>query len=953
MKFGVGDEFCEPEFRRNADPNLILLEIPSLITPINILYRKHFLPNRTSALTTGADILSGSASNDTFFAATQAGNGTWTAGDKIDGGAGADTLTIAQGIEFSGAPAGTTVANIETVNIASGGKVSLNTITSTAGFTGLTNLNVNSVAGATITTGPAVAVKVADSELVAGAVTVNGGNGVTISANGGTTGAITVGGAIAAKGAIAVTYTQSVAASGTGGAIAVTGGSTVNVTSTTSGNAVNTTATLGAITVTGTSETTSVSVTQSAAATGAAATLASANANNAIAAVVGIADSVVTINDANAGSTTAQGTISSVTLQNYANSTISSSGLTSLTLSATGATGTAAGTLDLTSGLTTGNPTTLALNLGGGSLGAITDKSNKFKTVNANLTANTTLGGITDSALTTLNVAGSGVLTLSAVNTALTSVAVSGSAGLKADLSGATNLNNLAFTNSGTNTVTLNSQNQAYSGGSGSDIVTISADTTKAISGGAGVNTLVLNAAASTFTAANTVKNVTGFTTLGTNSGSSGNYDLSVLTGFNAINVLADVAGATTFSKVAAGTSLTLNAATTSGITFQTSDTAGSTDLTNVTLKGATATGGGTKGYTVNALTIQDANGVGHGTVNFATDSSVGGGAFTVSTLTDSALNTLNISGTGSLTITNAATTSTQLAISDNDTSTATSAISTLTSTGDVLGNLTYSGTHAFTVGTLTDKVANLTISNANTGTSGVLTISAHSDDSLVNLTLNGSVAYTGISNNSVATTVSGATDNSNVSLLFNGSGIKSVTLGNGNDSVTTGGGADVITLGTGADTVTGGAGADKITFGAHTGVDTIKLAAGKGATGGDSGVFSVPNANTISTANFDIVTGMKLGDKVQIGAVSFAADGASANTLVGLGVADNKVALVRGAYDATGKNFVGSATGADTLFVYDSDGITSTAYEAVVLVGYVANSVTGIGSSTGLVTLG
>lgn len=831
--------------------------------------------------------------------------------------------------------------------------MSLNTITSTAGFTGLTNLNVNSVAGATITTGPAVAVKVADSELVAGAVTVNGGNGVTISANGGTTGAITVGGAIAAKGAIAVTYTQSVAASGTGGAIAVTGGSTVNVTSTTSGNAVNTTATLGAITVTGTSETTSVSVTQSAAATGAAATLASANANNAIAAVVGIADSVVTINDANAGSTTAQGTISSVTLQNYANSTISSSGLTSLTLSATGATGTAAGTLDLTSGLTTGNPTTLALNLGGGSLGAITDKSNKFKTVNANLTANTTLGGITDSALTTLNVAGSGVLTLSAVNTALTSVAVSGSAGLKADLSGATNLNNLAFTNSGTNTVTLNSQNQAYSGGSGSDIVTISADTTKAISGGAGVNTLVLNAAASTFTAANTVKNVTGFTTLGTNSGSSGNYDLSVLTGFNAINVLADVAGATTFSKVAAGTSLTLNAATTSGITFQTSDTAGSTDLTNVTLKGATATGGGTKGYTVNALTIQDANGVGHGTVNFATDSSVGGGAFTVSTLTDSALNTLNISGTGSLTITNAATTSTQLAISDNDTSTATSAISTLTSTGDVLGNLTYSGTHAFTVGTLTDKVANLTISNANTGTSGVLTISAHSDDSLVNLTLNGSVAYTGISNNSVATTVSGATDNSNVSLLFNGSGIKSVTLGNGNDSVTTGGGADVITLGTGADTVTGGAGADKITFGAHTGVDTIKLAAGKGATGGDSGVFSVPNANTISTANFDIVTGMKLGDKVQIGAVSFAADGASANTLVGLGVADNKVALVRGAYDATGKNFVGSATGADTLFVYDSDGITSTAYEAVVLVGYVANSVTGIGSSTGLVTLG
>jgi len=937
-------------------------------------------------LTTGVETRVGTSGGDTFDASPAAAGGqTFTSLDNLDGGAGTDTLSIAAGGAYT-TPVGVTVKSIEIINLAnSTGGTTFNT-TAASGFTGVTNLNVTNAAGASAITA-AGTTDVTLSSVLTGAQTTSvlGGSsvGVTITGGAAATGAdrdLTIGSAAAAPtGAVTASFTSNLdsnAGAVAGGAIAITGGTSVTVsqlaTSTRATVAANTNAsTLGAVGVTGSAATTAVTVNQSAAVaatTNSAAVAAVANTNGLVAARTNITNSAVTIADLNAGSTTIPGTIASVTLQNYGNSTISSSGLTALNLSATSTTGVASGTLGLTSGLTTGNPTTLALNLGGGSLGVITDNSNKFTTVNAALTANTTLGGFADTALRTVNLSGTGVLTLSAVNTAITAITETGAAGLNADVSGVTGLTAIdASGTTGANTLTLAAAAQTFTGGAGNDVITITADATKVITGGGGTNTLVLNANATTFTAANTVAKVTGFTTLGTAGASQGTYDLSVLTGFNAIDVRATEAAALVFNKVAAGTTLQLGAAT-NAVTYKLAGTSGATGTVAVNLKGTTVTaanGGGTAGFTTTALTLNDQNGVGVGNVTINSDASVFQGLHTITTLTDSALSNLAITGTGSLTITNAATTSSTLTISDNSTGTSATAngIGTLTSTGDVLGSINYSGTHAYTIGTLTDNVVNATITNANTGTTGVLTIGGHTAAALASLTLNGSVALTGTYALNGAATVSGATNNSAVSLTMSGGGIKTITLGNGANIIVTGAAADVITVGTGANDINPGAGADRITVGAGTGADTLRIKAAAGAAGADSGTFAVPGTNTISTTAMDIVTGFKAADKIQLLATAYTgaagaaagliANGTAANTLVGLTLIDNGAVIVRGTYDNTAKTFVGSATGTDSIFVYDSDAtLTSTAYESVVLVGYVANSVTGIGGATGLITL-
>jgi S-layer protein len=934
----------------------------------------------TFTLTTGVDggtAFTGTSGNDTF----NAGNVAFTALDTINGGTGTDTLNIIGTAGFT-TPVAATVTSIENINVTvAGGATVFNTTT----YVGTTALNATNVTGAgamTLTAAGTTAIT-ASNATPAAATTIDGGSSVNATVTGAAaTSLITIGATTAATGAVTVnqTYTTAaLAASGgtaaapTGHGVIVTGGTTVNVTETVGKNTTNgNTANLGAVSVIGNALTTSVTATQSAAVTAAVAVANGANATNAVAATSGVVNGTVTVADVNAGSTTLANTIAAVTLANYGNSTVTSTALNTVTLSGTG------GTLGLTEGGSTATVAankTLTANLGGGSLGVITDASNQFSAVNAVMGANTTLAGITDTALRTVNLSGTGVLTLTAVNTAITSITEVGAAGLNADLSGLTGLTSInTSASTGANTLTLNAATQAFTGGAGADIVTIAADATKAIVGGAGVNTLVLNANATAFTAANTVANVTGFTTLGTAGASQGTYDLSVLTGFNAIDVRASEAAALIFDKVAAGTALQLGAATTA-VTYKLAGTSGASSSVAVNLKGTTVTaanGGGTAGFTTTALTLSDQNGIGAGTVSINSDASVFQGLHIITTLTDSALSNLAITGTGSLTITNVATTSTALSISDNGTGTSTTAdgIGTLTSTGNVLGALDYSGTHAFTIGTLTNNVVNATITNANTGTTGVLTIGAHTDANLASLTLNGSVALTGTYALNGAATVSGATDNAAVSLTMTGGGIKTITLGNGGNTVTTGAAADVITVGTGANTINAGAGADKITFGTHTGVDSVALLAvtnAGAALGGDTGAFTVPTANTVSTTAFDVITGLKLGDTIQLAAAAYnaaagagngglVANGTTASTLIGLTLVDNGVEIVRGTYTATGNTFVGSATGADSMFVYDSNATATggaIGHEAIVLVGYVAASVTGIGGANGLITLG
>ena len=575
----------------------------------------------------------------------------------------------------------------------------------------------------------------------------------------------------------------------------------------------------------------------------------------------GIGDGAVHVADANAGSATAAATIASVTLSNFgAGTSISSNALTSLTLSGVGV-----GVLTLTEGSTTPTNTTLALILGGGTFAGITDSSAQFETLNVVLTASTTLGAFTNSALTTLAVSGTGVFTFTD-NAALTSITATGAVGLNTDLSVASLDTSFAFSNTGVNTVTLNAGTQAYSDTAGKSVVTISTDALMTITGN-GSSELVLGANATAFTAGDTVANATGFTTLGVNGASQGSYDLAVLTGFNAIDVQG-VAGVTTFSNVTVGTDLTIDGATGSAISYLTSDMNGASDAVTVTLRGVSGASG-TAGYITDSITFEDAIGVGLGTVNIVTDATATAGLDTIATFVDPNLGTLNVTGTGNLSIGGDTTSVTSLTITDNGTGTA-ATVDTIsgTLTAASLGTFDYSGTHSFSIGTLVDGVANATITNANTGTTGGLTIGSWTDNNIVNLNLNGSIALTSATfGNTVSETISGATDNSAVSITVGtasttNTGTDTITLGNGANQITDLAQAASVTVSVGT-----GANAISVAGGTLTGVYNIMLGTHNAATGSDTISVSEIGSGAQSTAGTytanTIISGAAAGDLI------------------------------------------------------------------------------------------
>lgn len=975
------------QVNNTTDTTAFQTTVDSTLSNLVATYQVGATTGSTFTLTTGIDAFTAQSKNDTFNAI----NGTLSQADTIDGGAGSDVLNIASTGAFT-VPVGIKVSNIETVNINAAASVTIDTTTSNSqsDWSGVTALNVtNTAAAATVTGVSTAAISVTDTEVAGNAIVVNGGSTVAVTVTGSTNGTITVGGSTAAAGAVTISSTaQKTTSYPQGGTITVTGGTTVSVTSTTVGAGLSAdgseTATQGAVVVTGNASTTAVTVIQSGRVTASQKQDAADNTNNAVAAVKGNSNGGVTIADANANSTTAAATIAAVTLQNYDDSTISSNALATLTLSSTGVNtaGIAGsynktGTLSLTDGLTTSTVTALTLNLGGGYIGEITDSSNKFTTLNAVMTANTKLDNFNDSALKTLAISGTGVLTLvNAINagTTLTSVTVSGAAGFSGDLSGTGITSFTAANTTANNTVTLKATTQAYTGGSGNDNVTIKADATKAITGGAGTDTLVLGTTSAaidgaTFTLANTGTNVTGFEILKT-ARITGTVDMSKIGGsvFTKIQVGNDTASDNTiFTKVTAGTALELLNAT-SVVTYQTSDTNGADDTVTVTLTGvAPSYGTGTKGYTTTALTLQDANAVGIGSVNIVTDASVGGGIHNIDTLTDGALSRLAITGTGALGIGYATTSATTLTVSDNDTSTATSSIGTLNAVN--LANILYSGTHAFGISTLeANMVTTLVITNANTGSTGVLSVGTadFTNDSLTSLTLNGSIEFNGTLGSTDALTVSGATDNQNVRISADAGGIKTITLGNGDNNITTGSGADVITLGDGANdvragggndvitlgsgvnSVTGSSGGDTITFAAHTGKDTVKyLAASQTATG------TVTSGSTALTAanGYDIYTGLQAGDQIDLQALTGGAytSGALGTTLNG--ATGGTIVIVRGTYVASSGVFTTNSTGADSIVQWDSNGTSADGNtETIVLVGFVNSASTT--TNDGLITL-
>ena len=329
-------------------------------------------------------------------------------------------------------------------------------------------------------------------------------------------------------GAVVVNATTGTANTDGIGQITITGGTTVTVNEY-AGNAAagGNNVFLGNVYVTGSALTTAVTVNQAARATGttpvvgvagvigvgsvtgaagtdARATVLSVADVVAVAGVVGVTAGLVNIDDKSfATATTSSNTITSVTLNNYDDAVLRTNALTSLTLGGVG------GTVAITNAATTAaTNTTLNLTLNGtktdgltgsnlgitnwfprtgganttgtttidpgiGAIGnnTITDTNNEITTVNVTVNSDSYLYGIADTALTTLNVSGAGVLTLGSVIPSITTIAVSGAAGLQTaghhagqGLSARAGLLTLTTTSSGTITATLDATTQTFVG---------------------------------------------------------------------------------------------------------------------------------------------------------------------------------------------------------------------------------------------------------------------------------------------------------------------------------------------------------------------------------------------------------------------------------------------------------------------------------------------------------
>ena len=304
----------------NSTTNVAAYQATVVATIANVVAGS--IPGSSTDLTTAVQSLVGTNGNDTFSAVIDAGtpaNTTLNTLDSIDGGAGVDTLRILQtNGAFSGLPAGATLTNIENVSVRAAAavtvataiegisKLSVTQATSaavTANATTAVDISGVSAAGAiaidggssqtvTASTGNAIVlgattgttgtIAVTATNQAAADITVDGGNGVSISATGVDGAAdILVGATTAAKGVVAVAVTG-VAAAATApvtlGTITITGGSKISAIQTATSDAAKAATdaaattnviTEGAVSITGTTGTTEVVVQQTATAAGA------------------------------------------------------------------------------------------------------------------------------------------------------------------------------------------------------------------------------------------------------------------------------------------------------------------------------------------------------------------------------------------------------------------------------------------------------------------------------------------------------------------------------------------------------------------------------------------------------------------------------------------------------------------------------------------------------------
>jgi S-layer protein len=612
-------------------------------------------------LTTGVDSVAGTAGNDTINAT----DSTFTLGDSIQGDAGTDTFALSTTAAYSGLPTGASISGVENIIIngaaaitasfaTNAGVTSLTTATSGANATDLTgsaaqNLNA-SVTGATTTTSGITTTGGKDVTITYGSLLATGATGSVLASSG-------------AAGTVTVNATQTSAAVGdgnatTGGAINVTGGSSVNVTQNiaataaaaaalVTGNA-SVTHTGGKVTVTGGTATKDVTVTQTATVAAVKSTTIGRE---------GIAAGAVDVLDANRASTTAAGTVETVTLTNAGAAVVNSGALKTLNIGGT-LTTVNAGTLGA---LTTAANSTLALNLTGAvSTGAVTiDNDIKTLNVSGNTTASTLNSLVADGA-TTINVSGDAKVTLTGNTTgAVTAINVTNTKGA---VFGTAIGAGVTFTGgAGDDGVVLSDAfTKAHNMGAGNDSVTYggAASTTTGAVGsmnaGEGTDTIVMTdaqAAAADGTSAFNAS-FTNFEILRVSDAFAEDaLDLDGINGVGQVILAAGVTGTAAINNLSSGGTVRINAdgAATPALTVGVkSSVLGAADVLNLTLS---KTGGVLAAGSVTAANVETIN---IATPDAAVAPALGSNAVTHTlTLAATSATTVTVAGNNGLTLTN------------------------------------------------------------------------------------------------------------------------------------------------------------------------------------------------------------------------------------------------------------------------------------------------------------
>ena len=495
----------------------------------------------------------------------------------------------------------------------------------------------------------------------------------------------------------------------------------------------------------------------------------------------------------------------------------------------------------------------------------------------------------------------------------------------------------------GNDTISGGSGNDTLSGGDGLDSITGGSGVDN-LSGGAGNDTFVFSALAdfSNMTGVETVVGGAGTDqmTFDTVAWTLSSQDLSAISGIEKINL-----GYTGSSVTLADSIYTANGA------------------------GFTVVDSAPGAIYVNGAAVSSANSVSITFDGSTADTLVGGAGDDVFTQVDEGLNT----AIGSATITGGL---------GNDTLKLN--VQTAATTTHTLTNVTGIETLAINVGDddtngdASSDILSIVTVNANVASAGTLTgnfstYSYVSGSSTVSATFAGRVYFDGSAEVATTTTTVGKfniTSSSGADSLLGGSGADTLSGGSGDDTIKGGAGIDSLIGGSGADTIEGGAGNDIISGG--TGADTIRGGSGADVmTGGsdadvyiysgetfETGIVSgaviyyggtVDEGTTISTASMDRITDFRTGDFIATYGGAFG----SGSNAVGSAWTEYQ-GLLTGTYNATANNFTFSATGTDSLYVYDLDGSTTTGNDlyAIVLTGYVnengatsstVNSITGL----------